>query len=74
MKIVDLEYEDIMHEIKQNVPRQIARMKYHQKYLLLELGNEVYELEITDVTDTAFYLKIKEDYPVMNQKKEEGYD
>ena len=60
MKIVDLDYADVMYEIEKKVPRDIARLQYHQKYLLLELGNELVELEISDVTDTAFYLKVKE--------------
>lgn len=55
MKIVDLEVADVTRV------ESIRKLKFHQKYLLLELGEEVYELEISDVSDTAFYLRVKED-------------
>lgn len=61
MKINDLEFVDIDYRIINNIDNDIGKLQYHQKYLLLELGNEIYSLEIVDVTDTAFYLKIKED-------------
>ena len=56
IKIGDLEVADVTRS------ESIRKLKFHQKYLLLELGEEVYELEISDVSDTAFYLKIKEDF------------
>lgn len=55
MKIIDLEIFDL------KTTEAKRKLNYHQKYLLLEAGNEIYELEISDVSDTAFYLKIKED-------------
>ena len=55
MKIVDLDVANATHDT------QISRLKYPQKYLLLELGNEVYSLEVSAVTDTAIYLKIDEE-------------
>ena len=55
MKIVDLDVANATHD------QQISRLKYPQKYLLLELGNEVFSLEVSVVTDTAIYLKIDED-------------
>lgn len=55
MKIVDLDVANATHD------QQISRLKYPQKYLLLELGNEVFSLEVSAVTDTAIYLKIDEE-------------
>jgi len=55
MKIVDLDVANATHDT------QISRLKYPQKYLLLELGNEIYSLKISEVTDTAIYLKIDEE-------------
>ena len=55
MKIVDLDVANTIHDT------QISKLKYPQKYLLLELGNEIYSLEISEVTDTAIYLKIDEE-------------
>lgn len=63
MKIVDFDVADVIFGL-QNNPNQstdIAKLKHNQKYVLLEAGNEIFELEISDVTDTAFYLKIKDD-------------
>ena len=55
MKIVDLDVANATHD------QQISRLKYPQKYLLLEIGNEIYSLEVSSVTDTAIYLKIEEE-------------
>lgn len=55
MKIVDLDVANTLHDT------QISRLKYPQKYLLLEIGNEIYSLEVSSVTDTAIYLKIEEE-------------
>ena len=55
MKIVDLDVANMQHD------EQISRLKYPQKYLLLDAGNEVYSLEVSDVTDTAIYLKVVEE-------------
>ena len=55
MKIVDLDVANTLHDT------QISRLKYPQKYLLLEIGNEIYSLEVSSVTDTAIYLKMKEE-------------
>lgn len=61
MKIVDLENADAKYALEKDLGYEIANFKYHQKYLLLCIGNEVVSLEIDDVTDTAFYLKIDEE-------------
>lgn len=55
MKIVDLDVANVQHD------KQISKLKYPQKYLLLELGNEVYSLEVSEVSDTAIYLKVVEE-------------
>ena len=55
MKIVDLDVANTIHDT------QISKLKYPQKYLLLELGNEIYSLEVSAVTDAAIYLKIDEE-------------
>lgn len=61
MKIVDLEVADINYALDENYPDGIRDLKYHQKYLLLVIGNEVVSLEISGVSDTAFYLRIVDD-------------
>ena len=55
MKIVDFEVADVTaSEMKR-------KLDFHQKYVFLEAGGELFELEISDVSDTAFYLKVKEE-------------
>ena len=61
MKVSDLEVEDTLYCIEKEISPEIMKLKYHQKYLLLCIGNEVVSLEIDKITDTAFYLKIVED-------------
>lgn len=55
MKIVDLDVADA------TCSESIRKISYPQKYLLLELGNEVYSLEVSDVSRSAIYLKIADD-------------
>ena len=55
MKIVDFDVAD------KTASEMKRKLSFPQKYVLLELGNEVYELEISDITSTAFYLRIKEE-------------
>lgn len=61
MKIVDLEVADVKYAEENNISSESRNLKYHQKYLLLEIGDEVVSLDIKNVTDTAFYLKIDYD-------------
>ena len=61
MKIVDLEVADVKYGIENDLSTEVRSLKYHQKYLLLSVGNEVVSLEIDEVTDTAFYLTIVDD-------------
>ena len=61
MKVVDLDYENVLYNIANNVPDEIAKLHYPQKYLRLVTNDgSMYSLEVVDVTDKEFYLKIKE--------------
>lgn len=60
MKIVDLEVADVRFAEENDIGTETRNLLYHNKYLLLNIGNEVVSLEIEDVTKTAFYLKICE--------------
>ena len=61
VKIVDLEVADVRFSEENDIGSETRNLLYHNKYLLLEFGNEIVSLEITDVTKTAFYLKIIQD-------------
>ena len=61
MKIVDLQVADVKYGIENELTSEVRRLKYPQKYLLLCIGNEVVSLEIENVTDTAFYLRINDE-------------
>ena len=59
MKVVDLDYENVLYNIANNVPDEIAKLDYPQKYLkLVAADGTVYDLGVADVTDKEFYLKI----------------
>ena len=58
MKISDLEVADCIYADENRLSNEIRNLNYPQKYILLELGNELFSLEIISVTKTAFYLKI----------------
>ena len=69
IKIVDLDVADVKYALEKNLSQDIKNLQYPQKYLLLEIGNEVESLEISDVTDTAFYLRIfNEEEEIMPKK------
>lgn len=59
MKIVDLQVENTLYNNRNNIPDDIARLHYPQKYIILNTG-ELYDLEIDTVTDTAIYVKVHE--------------
>ena len=61
MKIVDLQVADVKYSESKGYSNEIRNLKYPQKYLLLEIANEIVSLEIDSVTDTAFYLKIDDE-------------
>ena len=60
MKIVDLEVADVKYAFSKDMSTEVRNLHYPQKYLLLNIGNEIVSLELEDVTETAFYLKIDE--------------
>lgn len=57
MKIADLQVENTLYDQEKNTPEDIARLRYPQKYIILDIG-ELYDLQIESVTDTAIYVKI----------------
>ena len=58
MRKVDIDYAIINY----NAEHDIEHNLHDNKYLLLELGSEVYSLEITSVSKEAVWLKpVKED-------------
>jgi len=60
VKIVDLDYENTMFNLANNVPDDIAKLHYPQKYLkLVAADGSVYDLEVAEVTMDEFYLMIK---------------
>lgn len=61
MKMVDFDVAEHQYRHNTNIDEDIARLHYPQKYVLLEAFNEIYSLEIQDVTDTAFFLKLTDD-------------
>ena len=61
MKIGDLEVADSLFATRKDYSSLIKSLMYHQKYLILDLGDELVSLEISKVTDNAVYLKIRTD-------------
>ena len=55
MKVVDLTVADV------NATELKRKLDFEQKYLLLDVDSEVYSLEVSDITDTAIYLKPVDD-------------
>ena len=53
MRIFDIDYAIVNYNTKNGIEHNL----HNNKYLLLELGNEVYSLEITDVSKEAVWLK-----------------
>lgn len=58
MKMVDFDVAEHKYRRITNIDEDIAKLHYPQKYVLLEAFNEIYGLEVLDVTDTAVYLKL----------------
>ena len=48
MKIVDLEVADVKYAISKDMSTEIRNLHYPQKYLLLNIGNEIVSLELED--------------------------
>lgn len=61
MKMVDFDVAEHQYRRTTKVDEYIARLHFPQKYVLLEAFGEIYSLEIQDVTDTAFFLKLTDD-------------
>lgn len=70
MKMVDFDVAEVEYNMNKNKDIDIYSISYNelveklrrpQKYVLLEAFNEIYSLEIQDVTDTAFFLKLTDD-------------
>ena len=57
MKITDIHAAIKKHKQENNITHNFK----DDKYILLELGNEIYSLDIVDVSREAIWLKIKED-------------
>ena len=53
MRIVDLDYAITNWNVENNVEHNLN----NNKYLLIELGNEIYSLEISSVSKEAVWLK-----------------
>ena len=60
MRIVDIDYAISNYNTENNIEHNLN----NNKYLLLELGNEIYSLEISNVSKEAVWLK-----PIMEAKK-----
>ena len=60
MRIVDIDYAISNYNTENNIEHNLN----NNKYLLLELGNEIYSLEISSVSKEAVWLK-----PIMEAKK-----
>lgn len=61
MKLVDLDYHDSIYNMMNDVKPEIAKLHFPQKYLrLVAADGSVYDLEIVDVTDKEFYVKIED--------------
>ena len=58
MRKVDLDYAITNYNLENKIEHNLQ----DNKYLLLELGNEIYSLEITSIGREAIYLK-----PVMDK-------
>ena len=46
MKIVDLEVADVKYAISKDMSTEVRNLHYPQKYLLLNIGNEIGRIDI----------------------------
>ncbi len=60
MKICDFDVENAMHDSEYNADKDDIQlnMRYKQKYVFLDIENKLYELEIEEVTNCSFILKL----------------
>ena len=78
MKICDFDVENAMHDSAYNADKDDIQlnMRYKQKYVFLDIENKLYELEIEEVTNCSFILKLtdKELENIKNDLFKETYD
>ncbi len=60
MKICDFDVENALHDSEYNADKDDIQlnMRYKQKYVFLDIENKLYELEIAEVTNCSFILKL----------------
>ena len=60
MKICDFDVENAIHDSEYNADKNDIQlnMRYKQKYVFLDIENKLYELEIEEVTNCSFILKL----------------
>lgn len=60
MKICDFDVENAMHDSEYNADKDDIQlnMRYKQKYVFLDIYSKLYELEIEEVTNCSFILKL----------------
>ena len=61
MKMVDFDVAEHQYRRATKINEDIAKLNYPQKYVLLEAFGQKYSLEIQEVMDTAFLLKLTDD-------------
>lgn len=78
MKICDFDVENAIHDREYNADKDDIQlnMRYKQKYVFLDIYNKLYELEIEEVTNCSFILKLtdKELENIKNDLFKETYD
>lgn len=60
MKICDFDVENAIHDREYNADKEDIQlnMRYKQKYVFLDIYNKLYQLEIEEVTNCSFILKL----------------
>ena len=60
MKICDFDVKNAIHDSEYNADKDNIQlnMRYKQKYVFLDIKNKLYELEIAEVTNCSFILKL----------------
>lgn len=70
MKMVDFDVAEVEYNMNKNKDidiysisynKLVEKLRHPQKYVLLKAFGEIYSLEVLDVTDTAFFLKLTDD-------------
>lgn len=59
MKMVDIDYSVSLYNTANDVPNDIAKLRFPQRYIrLVDRSGRVFELEIADVNDDEILLAI----------------